>query len=387
MVKIKTLFNFLLNKKYKWDVESADVCIFDEAGSNFIVGALIDLNYYILNTRDCLYIKQLLQLANSFFKFGVGDLYYRYLCCTIKAINPKLVITYIDNSSYFWKLDKKFGNTIKFLAIQNGNRYFARDITYPDYLNHFFYKKNDYVYHSNFACISDYEKDLYSNSHAVVANFFSIGSLSLSEHIKNYVKRKKIFDLCLIANSTNERPVNIRIMQYLSKYVERYNVSACIALKRNHYSENYDKYMEIFDKFFGDSTVLLIPSKNVHVPDYALEARSKVSHPVHSSSYLSDVSEVTIGFASTMLRQSFSRGNKVYPINFEVEDAGAPFNIYDINLSPTYDEFEKYLNDLLIENEEDYCSKNKELMEYMDVFDLKDPPVDKLRKIILDLMG
>lgn len=390
---LRKIIKFLSSKKYKWNVKKTEVCIFDEAGSKYIVKALTGIDYYILNTRDYMYIIPLLRLFNEILRLKVDDLYHNYLCHIIKENNPKLVVTYIDNFAHFWRLDKKFGQTIKFLTIQNGMRRFqGNSKIWPEYLDHFFYTKQDPVYHSNFACISDYEKDVYSyheysNSQAIVKNFFPIGSLAISDHIEHYVKRKKIFDICLIGNSTNERPVNIKIMQYLSKFVDEHSVSACVAIKESTYSNDWKEHFSIFDEFFGDSTIILIPSKNVNVPSSVIKKRHEVKHPVHSSSYLSDVSEVTIGFASTLLRQTFSRGNKIYPLNFEVDDAGAPFDIQGVKLNPTYEEFEKQLNALLIEDQDDYCKRNKEFMRYVDIFDPNDTPVAKLQRVILKLIG
>lgn len=45
-----------------------------------------------------------------------------YLISIINQIEPKFVITTIDNSSAFSFLTKYFENKIKFIAIQNGTR-------------------------------------------------------------------------------------------------------------------------------------------------------------------------------------------------------------------------------------------------------------------------
>ena len=49
-----------------------------------------------------------------------------YLISIIYIINPKVVITYIDNSLKFSELAlrfKKINKRIKFIAVQNGSRY------------------------------------------------------------------------------------------------------------------------------------------------------------------------------------------------------------------------------------------------------------------------
>ena len=71
-----------------------------------------------------------------------------YLFTLLEKINPKIVITSIDNSLKFAELAKLLSKKIKFAAIQNANRF--------DYMHNFIFLKNLTVtnlndkYYSNF---------------------------------------------------------------------------------------------------------------------------------------------------------------------------------------------------------------------------------------------
>jgi len=390
-MRIIEIIKLILKYEYKWtlDFDNTIVLIFDKCGSDKVSQALEGVNHNTLNTRECLYLKNLIPVLVKSFKCGFKDVYFKYLVNIIDELNPKLVVTFVDNNSIFWKLDKKYENKIKFLTIQNGNRWIANNADYPNYLAHFFYDVNvkKDIYHSNFACISDYDRDLYIKNNINVGKYYPIGSLSIDLHNKHHIKRKKVFDICLVANSINDRLVNLKIMKYLAKYVEEYNVSACIALKRSCYSIGYRKYMEIFDQYFGNTTVVVVPHKEDEIPLSMINLRRQVKKPTLGSQYLSDVSEVTIGFTSTMLRQSFARGNKVYPLNFEINEVSPPFDLFAVNLKPNnYKEFSEQLSDMLNINPKLYYQNNKKLMNYMDVFDINESSGEKLKFVVESLL-
>jgi len=176
-------------------------------------------------------------------------------------------------------------------------------------------------------------------------------------------------------------------MKYLLDYVNEYNVSACVALKRSAYSKGFKEYFSIFDKYYGNSTVILIPSKEHGICSSMISARYSVKRPVLGSQYLSDASEITLGFGSTLLRQSFSRGNKICPINFENDEASPPYDLLNINLRPSYKEFVEQLNSLLNMSKKEYLSTNGKIMQYLDTFDVDSSPIKKLRLIIKEMLS
>ena len=202
-----------------------------------------------------------------------------------------------------------------------------------------------------------------------VENFYPIGSIHTSEYIAGFSKQPKKFDLCIVTNSINSRPENIKLWDYIFKYIETHNVSACLALKRSNHDEAFDVHIEGLERFFASSKVEIVE-------------RNK-----HSSHNASDVSEVTIGAYSSILRQTFSRGNKIYPINFAHSSISPPYDLLGYPLDPTYEEFESHLDYLLAVEQQAYSDRYIELMAYLDVFSPKNPPIKKLEKIIKELIS
>jgi hypothetical protein len=387
---MKDLIKFLFARKFSWTFKCSkiDILVFDKEGSENFIEILPKYNYFILKNREVLYIKYLIKSFNVNLNFRQWQ--FNYYCRILEDTRPKLVMTFIDNNSTFWNLDKKFSKTVNFLAIQNANRWVIDHQKYPSYLSHFFYDKSkkNVVYHSNFACVSEHDMDMYNAGGIQVENYHPIGSLSIDKHIKNYQKRNKIFDICLVANSMNDRPVNLKIMEYLVKYVEENDVSACVALKKGFFSEGFKEYFKIFDQYFGNSTVVLVPHKEAGIPPEMIDKRGSFLKYTQGSQYLSDISRVTIGFTSTLLRQTFSRGNKIYPINFEIIDIDSPFSLLNTNLRPqNYEEFSNQLTYLINLDDGDYQKNNKKLMRYFDIFDVNSTPSQKLKNIIDKLVG
>ena len=118
----------------------------------------------------------------------------------LEIINPKVVLTTIDNSYKFSDVARILDQKMTFIAIQNAARI---DIHETKYL----YEKKkipsdftEKLYIPNFLCFGQYEIDQYRNYKIKIKNFFKIGSLRLANflhHIKknNIVPKKIIYDI------------------------------------------------------------------------------------------------------------------------------------------------------------------------------------------------
>jgi hypothetical protein len=218
-------------------------------------------------------------------------------------------------------------------------------------------------FYSNLACISQYDADYYSDNGLPIKKYYTIGSLKLSKYISDHSKNSKKFDLCIVGNSINDRPANIKVWELILEYIKSHNLSVCIALK-----SRLDYKNKPLLNYFKNTDAII------------------VRRTEFSSHYLSDISKVTIGFASTLLRQTFSRGNKIYPLNFASNLFDLPYSLLGANLAPSYSQFESHLNYLLAINEKEYKDQNRELMQYLDIFDPKITPELKLEEIITELI-
>ena len=380
------IFQFFGERSFTWNLDAdVDICIYNKTGSQYIVGAIEQHNYCVIDVENCIYSKQFLSIVfQAVISLNFSDLYFKYLCQIVDSINPKVLITYIDNDKTFWRVDRNFSNRIKVITIQNGSRFFSKRDNIPNYHANggYFYDEFDKVYHSNFACISNYEVDLYSKHKAEIGQYHPIGSLSISRHIENYKKRKKIFDICFVAGGASDRFTKTKVWKYLAKYASENDVSICIALKYNHHCDNYAKSVRVFEDFFLGSTVIVIPHTEFCVPEELAETIKRKKNYVSGTQYLSDISELTIGLASTSMRQVFARGNKICPINFEEKNTYGVLGLLDSNMKPTYDEFVEQVERLLSIESAMYLDKNQNLMRYFDIFNPSKTPKEQLRELV-----
>ena len=91
----------------------------------------------------------------------------------LKLINPKVIITFIDNSSYYHWLCKRYKGA-HFFAIQNGNRTNGQ------------LEKTIIQYHEHFYCFGNYDRDRYARFDHHGDFFHPIGSLLGGYYKYNY---------------------------------------------------------------------------------------------------------------------------------------------------------------------------------------------------------
>ena len=108
----------LIKARYYYSIPKKSKILFFDGNNIEIVKKQFKKNdYEILNVRgEKLNMNIILKMLLNF-KFSLK--YYIYLY--IKAVKPKIVITFTDKSIFFYQL-KKFFPKIKFIAIQNGFR-------------------------------------------------------------------------------------------------------------------------------------------------------------------------------------------------------------------------------------------------------------------------
>lgn len=108
----------LIKARYYYSIPKKSKILFFDGNNIEIVKKQFKKNdYEILNVRgEKLNMNIILKMLLNF-KFSLK--YYIYLY--IKAVKPKIVITFTDNSIFFYQF-KKFFPKIKFIAIQNGYR-------------------------------------------------------------------------------------------------------------------------------------------------------------------------------------------------------------------------------------------------------------------------
>jgi len=155
-------FNFLRGTQLVWGrPPSVDIAIIDEVGSDELIELLpnqsthvIDLSGKSTNVRA---------LIRSFLR-GQTDL-YGYLVAYLELIQPKIAMTLIDTTPFFYRLKNDFPN-LTTIAVQNGWRAFE---TKRD-----FEAERTELRVDHLLCFGEVSRDLYSQS--IKGNFHIVGS-------------------------------------------------------------------------------------------------------------------------------------------------------------------------------------------------------------------
>ena len=100
-----------------------------------------------------------------------------YLISLIEVIQPKVVLTFIDNSLKFSDLARALDKKINFVAIQNAARYDFNKYKYR-------YKKK--------LAVQDYTKNLY------IPNYLCFGKFEIDHFRKHKVKLETHFEYTLL---------------------------------------------------------------------------------------------------------------------------------------------------------------------------------------------
>lgn len=170
------------------------------------------------------------------FQFKMFFYIYHY----IKNVNPKIIITFVDNSIFFYKLKKYFPN-IKFIAIQSGNRRRVGDI----YDNFFINKEKlmaDYIFTFGEVTGNSYSKYIKSKN-------YSLGSFRNNAVSIQNRKAKKKKNKILFISQFREQAINWpsffhteeKLLPLISNFCEKYNLKLYIlgVNKNSEIEKNY----------------------------------------------------------------------------------------------------------------------------------------------------
>ena len=91
---------------------------------------------------------------------------------------------------------------------------------------------------------------------------------------------------------------------------------------------------------------------------------------------------VIIGSYSTLLREVFSFGKKIYPINFGPSDLSCHYESLQINSHPSQGEFNLTLDALLNEDQNDYERRMSRQISHIGAFPQDLNPINRLAAII-----
>ena len=181
-------------KNIAWhDKSSCDVLIFDAEGSDLIQHCIpLGAKVNVLRVREGVpLIKSVHFFLLLFMNIGKYQRLKSALMATlVKTWNPKVVITFIDNTDTLGKMKSLFPS-IQCISVQNGTRWQLSRPSHPSLtFDHYF-------------CFGKIEGDILSQNVYPVAHLYPTGSLKAGLFFAQHQpKASKEFDLCFISQFT-----------------------------------------------------------------------------------------------------------------------------------------------------------------------------------------
>lgn len=321
--------------KYKFFFEapqSKKVIIFESGGpllKNRIT-SFFSRNDYIIIEPYFFYFSFKIFFKFVYVFFSLKKIKISYFAALIETIDPKIVLTFIDNSGLFNQLSSVLipKTNIKFLAIQNGCR-FRENSNIKD------------TFASDFFCFGQKDEDLFKSSGSRIETFHKVGSLNDSYYRKKKRKIKKKYDVCIVSQlSPRHQASHIRtyksfesIVDYTKKYCLKYGLSLVVAMRRGSTAnqEAFNWELNWFRERLGNFANI-IPNDEYTYKSYSLI----------------DASSITIGQHSSLLYEGLGRKNKIFFCNFSGIDEYNFEGSDVLNLNyKNYLIFEKRLSHLL----------------------------------------
>jgi surface carbohydrate biosynthesis protein len=287
----------IVKKKY-------DIVIIDHVGSEWLEYCIPEeCTYFTIKNRSTIpYIKSFSFLYNLL-RGGVkgnGSASITLLSAIILELNPKVVITFIDNNRFMGVLQTIFPE-ILFVSVQNGIRF-----NDPN-----FESRGNYFSFPHYFGFGDHEFDMMKSKNASVKKYYSKGSLKMGAFLSYLytplVENNNIKTICLISQykgyCTNLSDLSIakfvstleKICRFLSEFSqENNNIKITIAMRSEINSETYQDELIFYKDIFGNDA------------EYCANDR------INMSSYqLGMDSKLIVGFHSALLFELFGAGKKL----------------------------------------------------------------------------
>ncbi|MFA7239055.1 MAG: hypothetical protein WC091_03010 [Sulfuricellaceae bacterium] len=311
--------------------------------------------------------------ARSFIRKCRGILIARQ----IKDMNPKAVITFVDNSGLFHVVCEHCKG-ISFLAIQNGGRYVwcARDSR----------PSPESIYHiDEYYCFGPQVKRLFERYGHDIRRYIACGSLVggyfFSAHPESQVREAAIYDICLVSqwcshlSDIHAVPKGFErlneaislVTEFVARFAHEQSVNVCVALRQNDPAER-----DFYNSHFQGMCVF------------------QESDRLSFSSYRAvDASNLSIGLNSTLLSEAFGAGRKVLFVNPFNEEYWIPTEQdgYWRLSEPSYEAFRDRVADLLHTDIGTYQAVASAAMMDAMSYDFDHPAHSVIRQRLLELVG
>ena len=274
----------------------------------------------------------------------------------VKVLEPKILITFIDNSDIMGKIHKQFPNKTT-ISVQNGFR------SGLNYLNGTYSKKPVSIYFG----FGEHEGVILKKNNIENKEYISSGSLLFSLFKKSNTRKNiKKYDICFISQFNTSKDLYINGLMkssteiYLSllKICQRYDFSISVAMRYNAKSKQYIDECNFYNEIDTNSLAKLIPNNDINFQGYKTASESRVLISVNSTlafEMFGSGSKVLFGASSNKFELAYLWDS------YESFNKLPKFNLLDNN---NEDSIYKKLIFLMELDKDDYLAKTKLARKY-----------------------
>lgn len=287
---MKNLIKNFFKARFTLEIPKSKKFLIFNIRSEKILSKILLENFNVLPTRFeriSLIIFLYSLIKNFKDTLRLKNIYFNYLKTFIIYSKPLYVITTIDNDKkYFYKL-KKYLKNIKFIAIQNGYRFFKDDLFENIENSDFLYMCDEYY------CFGEQVKNYLKTR--IQSKFYTIGSIKNNYCIKKENNKKS--NICFISSfGISKKIFEQNILKKLHQFCNNKKIELEILARTNSSEEENFYYKILKNKKF-------IYHRQVN--------------EFCSSYKIIDSAMVSITLNNTLGYENLARNNKTYFINID----------------------------------------------------------------------
>ena len=376
MKKILSIAKFFCKLKLKYSLPSKiEFLVLDNVSSEKLNYVIDNNSKFILpirffsETKELYVNRQIIGYFLNFYILNGQKFFTAYLASVIKYINPKVAITFIDNSFKFSDLAKILHKDYPFIAVQQSSRYdFARHkyelkrkLRKENLLKNFFIP--------NLLCFGQHEIDDYKKYKLNIGKFFKVGSLSLANAFfyfkkKNIKIKKNKYDICIASDDgigldKTYKKKNIEekyflMTKYVIKYCMKFNKSFIFAWRREK-KEPFKQEYNAYKKHLSKKEFQFLLNNSIY-----RNSKKKTTYKAVLQS------NVVVGVATTLLREKLATRGKILSCNFtNLNIYNFPINGFFTLNKDNYKLFEKKLKKIYEMSNKEFNKKLGKKGEYL----------------------
>ena len=287
---MKKLIKDIFKVKFTFEIPSKKKYLIFNIRNQKILSKILIEDFNVLPTRlervslTILFYSLILNFKDA---LRLKNIYFNYLKTFIIFSKPLFVVTLIDNDKkYFYKFKKYFKN-VKFIAIQNGYRFFKNDL----FEN---IEKSDYVFECDeYYCFGEHVKNYLKNK--IQGKFYTIGSIKNNYCLKKQSNKKS--NICFISSfGISKNIFEQNILNNLHQFCTHKKIELEILARSGHSEEE-----EFYNKILKNKKFIF----------------HKQDDNFCSSYKIIDSAMVSISLNSTLGYENLARNNKTYFINID----------------------------------------------------------------------